>query len=233
MAKLAPLLARRFTVYTYDRRGRGHSGDVRPYAREREVDDIAALVQAAGGSAHLLGLSSGGALALEAAASGVDVKTVIVYEPPYVDEGAGQPSPDHESRLQAILDAGDRGGAVAYFMRDMVGAPRMVLVMLRLMPWIWRKLQAVAHTLPYDAAVMRRFRVPAARFAGITAPTLVLHGAKTDARLVRAAEAVARAVPGAVHRALAGQTHNVSPHVLAPAVLEFLDAGVSDARTRS
>ena len=225
--KLVPLLAKRFTVYAYDRRGRGASGDTQPYAPEREVDDLAALIREAGGSAHLLGLSSGGALALEAAASGIGVGRVVAYEPPYVyEEGGGDGSEgvDHEARLRQILARGDRGGALKYFMRDMVGAPAPVVLLMRLMPWVWRKLEAVAHTLPYDAAVMTGFRVPRTRFASIGVPTLAMSGSKTDPRLQRAARAVAAAVPGAEHRTLAGQSHNVSPDALAPAVVEFLTA---------
>ena len=110
MPKLAPLLAPHFTVYVYDRRGRGQSGDTQPYAREREVEDIAALIQAAGGSAFLVGLSSGAALALEAAASGLAVQKVVAYEPPYVDDGGPDGGAEHERQLKSLLAAGDRGG---------------------------------------------------------------------------------------------------------------------------
>ncbi len=219
MPKLAPLLARYFTVYTYDRRGRGESGDTQPYARERETEDLAALIEAAGGSATLVGLSSGGALALEAAASGLPVKRVVAYEPPYV--AAGQPEADHVAQLERLLGAGERGGAVKYFMRDMVGAPGFVVFMMKLMPSVWRKLKAVAHTLPYDARVMNRFEVPAARFSGIRVPTLVLHGGKTEARLEKGAAQVAAAIPGAQRGTLPGQNHNVKPAVLTPAVVDF------------
>jgi hypothetical protein len=126
----------------------------------REVEDVAALEQAAGGRAALLGLSSGGALALHAAASGVGQAGVAAYEPPYVAEaGTGREAP-HEARLRGFLAKGDRGGAVRYFMKDMVGAPAFVVLLMRLMPGAWRKLKAVAHTLPYDAAVMSGFEVP-------------------------------------------------------------------------
>jgi len=221
-AKLASLLAQHFTVYTYDRRGRGESGNTLPYSTSREVEDIAALIDVAGGSASLLGLSSGAALALEAAASGLPVAGVIAYEPPYVDEAGGGNGDAHERELARLIAAGNRGGAVTYFMRDMVDAPRPMVVMLKLMPWIWTKLKAVAHTLPHDAAVMSGFRVPRTRLASIRTPVLVMHGSKTDARLKHAAHAVASAVPGALHRELAGQTHNVRPAVLTPATLEFL-----------
>ena len=222
--KLAPLLARQFTVYTYDRRGRGRSGDTQPYSPAREVEDIAALIDAAGGSACLLGLSSGGALALEAAASGLPVASVAAYEPPYVDDSGQRGGAAYEGRLKQLIAEEHRGGAVKYFMKDMVGAPAAIVAMMRFMPWIWRKLEAVAHTLPYDAAVMTAFRIPRARFASIDVPTLLMNGTKTDPRLREAARAIADAVPGARHRELPGQTHNVKPEVLAPAVVEFFTA---------
>ena len=222
--KLAPLLARHFTVYAYDRRGRGQSSDTPPYSPAREVEDIAALVEAAGGSASLLGLSSGGALALEAAASGLPLNKVVAYEPPYVDDSGQRGGAAHEGQLTRLLAEGDRSGAVKYFMRDMVGMPAPIVVAMRLMPWIWRKLEAVAHTLPYDAAVMTAFRIPRARFASIGVPALVMNGAKTDPMLREAARTIADAIPAARHRELAGQTHNVKPDVLAPAVMEFLAA---------
>jgi pimeloyl-ACP methyl ester carboxylesterase len=224
MPKLAPRLAPHFTVYVYDRRGRGQSGDTLPHSRQREVEDIAALIQEAGGSAFVAGRSSGAALALEAAASGLDIKKVAGYEPPYVDDGGQGRGAEHERQLKSLLAAGDRAGAVKYFMRVMVGIPAPFVVMMQLMPWIWPRMKAVAHTLPYDAAVMTGFKVPTGRLASIEIPTLVMHGSKTDVRLQKAARAVADAVPGAQHRTLAGQTHNVAPAVLTPAILEFFTA---------
>jgi pimeloyl-ACP methyl ester carboxylesterase len=223
-AALAERLARHFTVYTYDRRGRGASGNTLPYSPAREVEDIAALIAHAGGSATLLGLSSGAALALEAAAAGLPIDRVIAYEPPYVDEAAsgdGLPSRGaaHEAHLARLIAEDNRGGAVTYFMRDMVGAPAFVPIMLRMMPWIFGKLKAVAHTLPHDAAVMNGFTIPRDRLASIGVPTLILHGSKTDARLKHAAEAAARVIPTATHRVLAGQTHNVKPDALVAAVV--------------
>jgi len=221
--KLAPLLARHFTVFAYDRRGRGQSGDTPPYSPAREVEDLAALIQAAGGSASLVGLSSGGALSLEAAASGLPIRKVVAYEPPYVDDTGERGGAAHEGRIASLLAAGNRGGAVKYFMKDMVGAPAPMVVMMRLMPWIWRKLEAVAHTLPYDARIMTQFRIPRARFASVPVPVLMMNGTKTDSRLREAARTVASVVPGAQYRELERQTHNVSPGVLTPAVVEFFN----------
>ena len=227
-SKLAPLLAEHFTVYTYDRRGRGQSGDTPPYSSSREVEDIAALINVTGGPASLLGLSSGGALALEAAASGLRVAKVAAYEPPYVDvEGKGGGAA-HEAQLTRLLGEGDRGGALKYFMKDMVGAPAVMVVMMRLMPWIWRQLEAVAHTLPYDAAVMTEFRIPQTRFASIGVPSLIMNGSKTDLRLREAARTLASVIPGAIHRELAGQTHNVKAGVLVPPVVEFFTSAATE-----
>jgi pimeloyl-ACP methyl ester carboxylesterase len=223
MPELAPVLARRYTVFVYDRRGRGGSGDTRPYALERELEDLDALIRAAGGRALVAGLSSGGGLALEAAAAGLPIEMIAAYEPPYVAEaGAG-----HQARLEELVAADRRGAALEYFMRRMVGAPAAMVLMMRLMPGPWRKLKAVAHTLPYDAAVMRDFApVERARLASIAVPTLVLHGGKSDPRLVAAARAVAEAVPGARLRALAGQSHRVKPEVLAAALEPFFGVEV-------
>jgi pimeloyl-ACP methyl ester carboxylesterase len=222
MPKLAPLLAQKFSVYIYDRRGRGESGDVKPYSPEREVEDLGALLKQAGGTAFVAGLSSGAALALRAAAAGLPIRKLAVYEPPFVAE-AGAPPVNHEAELRRLVADGRRGDAVKYFMGPMVGAPPFVVVMMKLMPWVWRKLVAVAHTLPYDAAVMGDFTVPAALLAAVSAPTLALEGEKTDARLRRATQATARSTRNASLRTLKGQTHNVDPKVLAPSLSEFFE----------
>jgi pimeloyl-ACP methyl ester carboxylesterase len=229
-AKLASAFARA-TVYRYDRRGRGQSGDTQPYSLEREVEDLGALIEHGGGSATLLGLSSGAALALHAAAAGLKIDKVIAYEPPYVHADGGGKGAEYEGQLQRLVASGNRGRAVTYFMRDMVGAPAFVPIMMRLMPWVWRKLVAVAHTLPYDAAIMTQFRVPQMRFASIRVPVLVLNGSKTDARLKSAALILAATIPGAQHRELAGQTHNVNPNVLAAGSVSFLADGLGHARS--
>ena len=228
MPKLAPLLSRRFTVYTYDRRGRGESGDAArppPYARERELEDLEALVRAAGGSAFALGLSSGAALALEAAAAGVGLAKVVAYEPPYVNADGRHAQADHLGRLERLVSEDRRGDALQYFMRRMVGVPGVFVLVMRLMPRTWRKLLAVAHTLPYDAAVMGDFSPPIRRLGGIRVPVLVMHGERSDPRLKRAAGAVAEVIPGARLRPLERQSHDVKPEALAPAVEAFLAGG--------
>jgi pimeloyl-ACP methyl ester carboxylesterase len=222
MPSIAALLAPHFTVYLYDRRGRGQSGDTQPYAKAREVEDIEALVAAAGGSAFAVGLSSGAALALEAAASGVGIAKLAVYEPPFmVDDGARHARADHEGRLRSLIAAGNRGAAVKYFMRDMVGVPAPFVWMMQLMRGTWRKLQAVAHTLPYDAAVMGDWQLPAARLAKVEVPTLAMYGGKTEVRLRRSVESLVKVLPSVRQQVLPGQTHNVSAAVLVPALVTF------------
>lgn len=227
MPKLVPLLAPHFAVYTYDRRGRGDSADAESYSVERELEDLAALVRAAGGSAFAFGASSGGALVLHAAASGVPITRLAIYEPPFVNEGArGGGEPDHIGRLRALIAEGQRGAAVKYFMGEMVGAPKPVVFMMRLMLPVWSKLKAVAHTLPYDAAIMGNWLVPKERAASVRVPSLVMYGGKTDERLRRAAEAVSAALPNAELRVLPGQNHAAAASAVAPALVAFF-AGVS------
>jgi pimeloyl-ACP methyl ester carboxylesterase len=222
MPKLAALLASNFTVFTYDRRGRGESGDTQPYDVAREVEDIEALIKEAGGSASLLGLSSGAQLGLEAAASGLRVDKLVMYEPPYVAAGSSGPVPNHEARLQELVAANRRGAALKYFMVDMVGMPSIFMLLMRVMVPVFSKLKAAAHTLPYDAAVMRGFTVPTQRASAVRVPTLVMAGEKTQPRLLKAVAELAKVVPGATLVTLPGQTHNVNARVLAPVVTEFL-----------
>jgi len=223
---VATRLADRYTVYVYDRRGRGQSGDTAPYATEREIEDLAAIIEAAGGDAFVMGQSSGAGLALEAAAAGVGMRALACYEAPYVGlrpSKDGTPR-DYLGELRALLARGKRGAAVAYFMTKMVGAPAIAPVMMRLMPRVWKQLKGVAHTLEYDTMVMGRFEVPAERFATITVPTLVMAGSKGADEMKRAQRTIAEAIPGAEHRMLDGQTHQVDASVLAEQLDSFFSA---------
>lgn len=214
-------LARSFTVYDYDRRGRGDSGDAKPYAVQREVEDLAAVVQAAGGDPFVFATSSGAALALEAAASGVPMRKLAAYEPPYmVGDPEDRPDADFEQRLVRLIERGERDEAVKYFMRT-VGVPGFVLVIMRLMPF-WKDMRAVAHTLPYDAAVMDGFGLPEERLRAIRVPVVALAGGKTTPTLRKAAEAVARTIPGCEHRVIPKQNHGVKPAALRPVLAEML-----------
>ncbi|MFB4274752.1 alpha/beta fold hydrolase [Nonomuraea sp. MTCD27] len=225
MTAIASALARWFTVFSYDRRGRGGSGDTPPYAVEREIEDLAAVVAAAGGSAMVFGGSSGAALALEAAAVLPAISKLAVWEPPYhVDESAPALSPGFTAELGALVAAGRRAEVVERFMAA-AGVPPEAVAMMRAQP-TWEQAEAVAHTLVYEAAVLRAGEeLPAARLAAIGQPTLVLNGADSPAWMAKAGVAVAAAVPGAVLRVLEDQAHNVAPEALAPELLEFFVAG--------
>jgi pimeloyl-ACP methyl ester carboxylesterase len=219
---LAEHLKDRFTVTFYDRRGRGESGETQPYAPEREYEDLAAVIDAAGGDAYVLGYSSGAALALQAAASGVRMRKLASYEAPYVGLNAENGrTPDYLADLNTKLAAGDRGGAVGYFMVDMVGGPKFLPLMMRLMPKVFTQLKAVAHTLPYDARVMNDFAAPVAALTTITVPTLVMGGSKAKPNMAKAVQDVAAAVPGSVHVTLEGQTHQVKDEAIAPQLVAF------------
>jgi len=225
LPNLAKLLAPHFTVFNYDRRGRNESGDKAPYAVQREVEDIEALIEEAGGLASVFGTSSGAALALAAAANGAKIKKLALYEPPFVAgrrKGRSAPA-DSEAQLRRRIAEGKSGDAVKFFMVDMVGMPPIFAYIMRILP-IWPKLKTVAHTLPYDAAVLGDFSLPRERAASIAIPTLVIGGEKSPVELRGAVEAVAQTIPGAKLQMLKGQTHNVSVKVLAPALVDFFAA---------
>jgi pimeloyl-ACP methyl ester carboxylesterase len=226
-APLAAELAERFTVFNYDRRGRGDSGDTLPYAVEREVEDIEALIAVAG-PAHLYGASSGGALALEAAAAGIAIDKLAVYEVPYnmADDGP-QRQREYVQQLEALLAEGRRGDAAELFMR-VAGATEEMIAGARSSP-VWPGLEAIAHTLAYDAACLGDGQPPTARLATITRPILVATGGASPDSFVgggggffdRAADAIAASIPQAERLTLAGQTHMVDPKALAPVLERF------------
>ena len=225
---LAAELAAAFTVHTYDRRGRGESGaGTAPYAMEREVEDLVAVIDAAGGRAHLLGVSSGAALALEAARRGAPVDRLVTYEAPFVVDGS-RPANDPRlpERVREMVDAGRRGEAVRTFMRT-VGVPAPVVWMMPLMP-AWKKLAGAAHTLPYDLSIVVPHQqgqpLAAGCYDAVAAETLVLVGGKSPEWMRNAQAAVADAVPRARLETLDGQTHMVKPKVVAPVVSAFLGA---------
>lgn len=223
---LAVLLASAFTVYTYDRRGRGDSGDNPPYAVEREIEDIEALMDLAGGSASLFGISSGAVLALDAAARyPAKVTKVAVYEPPFIVDATRDPiSPDYLSRLAGHVAAGRRGAAVRQFMTEGVEVPGFAVTVMSFLP-MWKRLKALAHTLPYDAIAMVGTQsggpLPSDRWASLTAPTLVIDGGKSPASMRNGTQALVDLLPTAQHVTLAGQTHIVKPAVLAPVLATF------------
>jgi pimeloyl-ACP methyl ester carboxylesterase len=215
-AQLAALLAQHFTVFHYDRRGRGDSLDTHPYAVEREIEDLEALVNEAGGSAFEFGISSGGVLALDAAARGLALTKLVLYELPFNsgDEHARQAAEHYTRQLKALLGEGRRGDAAALAMTTW-GAEASAVAGMRQTP-IWSLFESVAPTLAYDDAIMGDGSVPAELLASITIPTLVMDGGASPAFMHNAAQAAAHALPNAKLRTLEGQTHDVAPEVLAP-----------------
>ena len=224
-SQLAPLLAEHFTVFAYDRRGRGASGDAPVYAIEREVEDLRALVREAGGSAFAVGISSGGALALQAAARGVSLNGLVLYEPPFIEEDGHPASFDlQKRRLEQFVAAGDRAGAVRFFMTDIYGAPKpFVAAMPLIMRSAWKKNQSVAHTLPYDLTLMEDWSILRDRSRSVTAPILVIGGENSPAPLKDAVATVASALPNARRIYLTGQDHNFSAPAVAPVIIEFFN----------
>lgn len=220
-AQLAALLAESFTVVHYDRRGRGDSSDTEPYAVEREVEDLQALIEAAGGSALVFGMSSGAVLALEAAVRGAPVTKLALYEPPFNSGSADdrRASADYVRKLRDLLAEGRRGDAAALALMTF-GAPPEAVEGMRRAP-VWKLFESVAPTLAYDAAIMGDRSMPASRFSKVRVPALVMDGGASPDFMRSAAHAAAAAIPGAQYRTLDGQTHDVAPEVLAPVLLEF------------
>jgi hypothetical protein len=223
---LAEALASTFTVYAYDRRDRGDSGaGASPYTMEREVEDLVALIEAAGGRAHVFSASSGAVLALEAARRGAPIDRLVVYEAPFIlDDTHPANDPRLPEQVQALVDAGRRGEAVKTFMRT-VGVPGPFITMMRLMP-AWRKMTGIAHTLPYDLSLVvphaQGVPLPGGYYDDVEQDTLVLAGGKSPAYMRNAQEAIAGAVPRGRLETLPGQTHMIKPKAVAPVVTAFL-----------
>jgi pimeloyl-ACP methyl ester carboxylesterase len=233
MGALAALLAPHCTVVTYDRRGRGESGDTAPYAVAREVEDIDALIQTVGGAAGVYSISSGAFLALEAARQlPGKITRIALYEPPCsLDAESIRRFTEYRTQLDALLAAGRRGDAVTLFMRlvgaglagDESAAPQDAGARLRQTP-VWPIFEAVAPTLAYDAATMSDSSVPAEPAAALTIPLLALAGGASPAWMQQAARAIADAAPHGRYGLLEGQTHEVAAEAIAPVLIEFLIA---------
>lgn len=221
-AAIAQELASNFTVFNYDRRGRGDSGDTLPYAIDREVEDIEAVIGAAGGSAFLWGSSSGAVLALIAAES-VPVTKLALWEPPFVPEAVPRPPEDQVSQYETMIAEGRRGDAVEYFMTKVIGMPPEVAAGARTQPW-WAATEALAHTLAYDARIMGDYSIPKDLAASLKVPTMVIAGGADFPWMRQTAQALAAALPDGQVRILEGQGHDVDPGVLAPVLSEFFNA---------
>ncbi len=224
-ASVAAALATRFSALAYDRRGRGDSGDTPPYAVAREIEDLDALIAQAGGQAFVYGHSSGAALAMEAAVSGLPIPKLALYEPPYIVDDSRAPLPeDYVPTLRALAAAGRPGAALEYFWRVGMLMPPEMISQMRAAPW-WPAIEALAHTLSYDGEVMGDHMtgrpLPAEWATRVTIPTLVIDGAESPAQLRNAVAAVTELLPHAERRTLDGQGHSAPPEVLGPVLEAF------------
>ena len=223
-APLARSLERHFTVFNYDRRGRGESGDTGPYAIEREIEDLEALIAQAGGSACVFGYSSGATLALRAAAHGLDISQLALYEPPPTGSKAGQLA----SQLTELIAAGRRGDAVELFQTEAVGIPPSIVAQMRNAPFR-PALEKMAHTLVYESAILRS--LPTGLIASIRVPTLVIDGEESPELMQQAAQSLADALPDGRYRTLKGQGHNLVPAVAGPVLEEFFQSAISNQKS--
>jgi pimeloyl-ACP methyl ester carboxylesterase len=225
--QLAELLAPSFTVFTYDRRGRGDSGFTEPYAVEREIEDLQAVIEATGGSAALFGHSSGGALALETTARSVSVSRLAVYEIPYIVDGSRPPLPDdYIEHLEELTAAGKRREIVAYFMEKAVGMPPEMVAQMIEAPFV-ADMERLAHTVSYDGRVMLRGSMnggalPAEWRDSVTVPALVMDGGNSPGWARNSSRALTRVLPDVQYRTLEGQDHAAAPDAIAPVLTEFL-----------
>jgi pimeloyl-ACP methyl ester carboxylesterase len=218
---LLPVLSQHFTVYAYDRRGRDESGDTKPYAIQKEIDDLAAVMAVAGGSPYVCSFSSGAALALYAVASGLKPAGLALYEPPFVvvDDTDKPDNPDNVKIYEKLLSEGRRGDMVKHFLVKVVGLPAIFpFIMKTFMKKNWNNSVAVAHTFSYDQRIMDQSasRPPADVSATITVPTMVVYGTKTAPKLRKAAIALQKLIPGSRLKVLPRSSHFVKPAELVP-----------------
>jgi pimeloyl-ACP methyl ester carboxylesterase len=221
-AGLAAILAADFTVFNFDRRGRGESGDTPPYAVQREIEDIDAVIGAADGPAFLYGSSSGAALALEAAAAGLGVRKLALWEPPYILDPGARPPADQVEQYNTMLAEGRRGDAAQYFMEKVVRMPPEFVAGARSQPW-WAATEALAHTLPYDATIMGDYSLPVESAARVRVPTIVMTGGASFGFMQETADALAKALPDGRTARIEGQEHNIAPEAIAPVLKAFFN----------
>jgi pimeloyl-ACP methyl ester carboxylesterase len=219
---VATELAARFTVYAYDRRGRGSSGDTAPYSAEREIEDLAAVIGAAGGSALVFGHSSGAVLALEAAASGLAITKLAAFEPPYLtDASRRRPADDLAGRLAAQIASGQRAETIRLFWAEGPGFDAKTIALMEASP-MWPGLLALAHTVPYDAALCGPgMRMPADRMAAIRIPVLLLDDGPSADCARHTMQALAEAIPDARRVTLDGQGNGAADDALVPVLTDF------------
>lgn len=222
--ELAKLLANHFTVYDYDRRGRGESGDNPPYHVDREIEDLQAIAEATGETPFVCAFSSGCGLVLQAVHQGQKFKKIALYEPPYVaiQKEDELPVQAIKNTIKGFLAQDKRRKAVNYFLRRVVGVPALFVFFFQFLnPSGWKKNEGVAHTLLYDLDIMGNLSFPKGLAAENLAPVLVMGGEKSPQRLANGVKNVAKHVPHTQTVFLPGQTHNVSMQVLAPELIQF------------
>ncbi|GGS57768.1 MULTISPECIES: alpha/beta fold hydrolase [Actinokineospora] len=224
--QFAAKLGETHTVYTFERRGRGKSGDTQPYAIQREIEDIAAVIEEAGGSAYVIGFSSGAVLSLDAAAAGLPIKKLAVYEPPFIVDDTHPPRPaDYVTAARALVAEGRKTDAVKYALTKTVFLPEEMVEGMASQPF-WPLMEAVGPTVPYDGEIMDGLMsgnpLPTDRWASSTVPTLILHGGASEQWMHNAAKELHKILPTAVDiQALPDQTHDVSPDVIAPVLSKY------------
>ncbi|WP_328522593.1 alpha/beta fold hydrolase [Kribbella sp. NBC_00359] len=212
----AEALASAFTVVNYDRRGRGDSGDTLPYAVEREWEDLDA-VRSATGARFASAYSSGSMVLFQA---GLPFEKLAVMEPPFRVEGAPEPPERYVERLQEFVAAGNPGGAAELFMVEAVGQPKQVVDQIRETP-MWAGMEAIAHTLVYDALQLRDSAVPLELLASIDAPTLALYSNASPAWMQEAAKQTAAALPHGKAEGYDGTFHTLPPETIARALTDY------------
>lgn len=227
-AELAKQLSDQFTVYHYDRRGRGDSGDTAPYSTERELEDLEALITEAGGSAVVYGMSSGSSLVLDAVAKGLPITKIALYEPPLIVDGSRPPLPDnYVEHLTALANEGKKDEALEYFLSNAAMVPAEYFGGMKQDP-SWEMMTAVAHTIAYDGAFiaseMHGKPVTEGRWNNITIPVLLMTGGNSPEFMASAANALKAILPQAEYKVLPGQDHSVAAEVLAPELKQFFAA---------
>jgi pimeloyl-ACP methyl ester carboxylesterase len=225
---LPPHLSEQFTVYAYDRRGKGESNDTLPYSVEREIEDLQAIVDVIGEPVNVYGISSGAALALEAANSGIPMKKLALYEAPYIVDDSRKPLPDdYTETLNRYILENNRNKAVKYFLQKGVGLPGFVIWLMQWMP-AWKEMKQTVHTITYDTLILGENcsgkPLDAGNWSNVQIPTLVISGTKSEMWAQTSMKQLAAVLPNATHADLLNQTHMVKPKILAPMLIEFFRA---------
>ncbi|MCW3070320.1 MAG: alpha/beta hydrolase [Bacteroidetes bacterium] len=225
--RIVQLLCDNFTVYSYDRRGRGESTDTKPYSVEREIEDLDAIIEVTNETPFMCGISSGACLLIQAAGKGSKAKKIVLFEPPYVvaSETDQAPPKDAKTVLENFSQQEQRSKAVYYFMAKVMGMPAIIVFLFKLFGRsAWKKNESVAHTLSYDVEIMGNYYVPVELSSKITCPTLIVGGEKSPKKLINAVKKVEKNIPNSELKLLKGQSHNISMKILAAELITFFSS---------